>query len=981
MLVEYVLSCSFSHIAHINPGNTVVLRAIEALHSNAQQHPSEWDELRRTYPFFGWPTLQHDFVLCILIRFAPEPLLHSYLGSAQLKLKDGTNPLIYAVHSGEIECARIFLLRGVKLNCRGWDVHRQGQFLPLEVAVYCERSDMINLFLAEGSPVPHELFVRALRWDPGTSIHAPIMSRLLQTDEFAEWAADVQDQGLLLRALDLPQHVTFRHSEQDTRIVIKRRLVQLGCGPSTRYNETSLRDAVSAGYISTVEHMLSLNLLLPPDIILDASRSRTSNTEMIHLCLSRGSDVHVVSSTEDTALHLALTALAREDDCSENVQVLIYAGCNPSTSNLAGETPLHLAVRNGYTSIAEYLLPLYIEQLPPDILLATSNLHTRRSVIEHLRSKGADVHAIAANGDTLLHRVLGSLWTDSEDCLACAKILISAGCNHCLPNACGTTPLHVAAKNGHLSVVQYLHGILRSPLPPDILLVASGKSHFPECQRVLPVIKFLISKGADIHVTRPNGDTVLHLAMMVEQESECLKVTKTLVSAGCEPRAFNLAGKTPFHIAAKQGYLSVMKYLLLLGILVPSDVMATQLESPWHGHLTIPFLLDRGGDIHTAAKNGGTLLHLAAKLNPEEDALELTRYLVHAGYMPCVPNSLQETPLHVAARSGFISVIKYLLSLNIPLPPDILLAASTGYSAKARVIHYLVKEGASVSVATTNGDTPLHLVLSEGEEDDRLECVKILIDAGCNPCAPKLAGKTPLHNAAMRGFCTVLEYLLSRGDPLPGDILLSSTATTMRLLLEKGLDLCSVAADGLTELMHRALRVDEHWPHDAVELARILICHGASWDPSLKDSAGETAFHAAASNRNIEALKFLLSQNMPLPLDVLLAAVSSKWYVGHAVALTRFLVREGASVNVAASNGDTPLHLAIASNFTLDEYYNDQLHSWELVEILLECGADPSARNMDGQTPLDLAREKGHPFEQNFLRLVGNSVSVPSRNL
>ncbi|KAG8215993.1 ankyrin repeat-containing domain protein [Butyriboletus roseoflavus] len=207
-----------------------------------------------------------------------------------------------------------------------------------------------------------------------------------------------------------------------------------------------------------------------------------------------------------------------------------------------------------------------------------------------------------------------------------------------------------------------------------------------------------------------------------------------------------------------------MEYLLSLGISLPSDVMVTQLEglhpTP---HLTIPFLLDKGGDIHTVAKNGNTLLHVAAtKLYPEEYALGLTKHLVHAGCMPCVPNSLQETPLHVAARWGFISVIEYLLSLNITLPPDILLAASTGYPVDARVIHHLIQGGASVSVVTTNGDTPLHLVvLDSGVEDDCLECVKTLIDAGCEPRARNLAGKIPLHNAAMHGFCTVLEYLLS----------------------------------------------------------------------------------------------------------------------------------------------------------------------------------------------------------------------------
>ena len=961
-LIEYVLSRGFSHLADINPGKREVLPAIEALHSTAQQHPSKWYQLHRR-SHNQWPTLNDDFVLFILIAFAPISLLHSYIGSTQLKPKDGTNPLTYAARFGRIEHARTLLSRGIKLN--GRVRQGRGQVLPLEAAVSCRHYKMVDLFLAEGSPVPHKLFVDAL--ESNQSMTAPIVSRLLQTDEFTEWAADAQNPALLLRALDLSRY--HGPSEKDAN-TIERRLVQLGCDPSTRFNETSLRHAVSAGHVSTVEHMLSLHIPLPTDIILDALRRGISNTEMIHLCLSQGSDVHAVSSTEDTALHLALAPSNLPEDCSENVQVLIDAGCYPSSCNLAGETPLHLAVREGYTSIAEYLLPLH-GPLPPDILLAVTSMSHKQSMIELLISKGADVHAIAANGDTPLHRVPDSLRADSE--LACVKILISAGCDPCVANAYGETPLYVAARKGHLSVVQHLHGRLRSPSRPDILLAVLG-NHF--LWQVTPVIKFLISKGAGIDVTRPDGNTLLHLAMMVRLESECLKVTETLVSAGCDPRACNLAGETPFHIAAKRGYISVMEYLLSLGISVPSDVMVTQFEG-WRHHLTISFLLDKGGDTHTIAKNGDTLLHLAAKLYPEKDALEMTKRLVHAGCIPCVPNSLQETAIHIAAQHGHISVIGYLLSLNVTLPPDILLAASTGRLPKTRIILYLLQEGASVSAAMTNGDTPLHLVLRGGKEDECLECVKILIDAGCDPRARNLAGKTPLHNAAIVGFCAVMEYLLSRGAPLPDDILLSSTPTTMRLLLRKGLDLRSVAADGLTELMHRAL--DHPWRDDSVELARILICHGASWDASLKNSAGETAIHAAARNGNIGALKFFASQNVPLPFDVLLAAVLSikSPRVRYTVALTRFLIREGASVNVAASNGDTPLHLAITLAYTFDKDGNlnryTQTESWKVVEILLNCGADTLARNVDGQTPLDLAKEQGHFFEENFLRLVRNS--------
>ncbi|KAF8452441.1 ankyrin repeat-containing domain protein [Boletus edulis BED1] len=961
-LDEYVLSHGFRHLSHINPGNRAVLCAIRILHLNAQRHPLEWDRLcRRSYSLNSlWPTLKHDFMLYILIAYAPASSLRSFIGRAQLKLKDGTNPLVYAAGFGRMEHAQILLS---SLNIYYSD-HRR--LLPLEAAV--ERCD-------PRSPVPHKIFVDALSRD----CELPAC-----TDEFTEWA-HVQDEGLLLRALDPTRYVvaTFELSQQDID-VIQRRFVQLGYDPSTRFNTTSLRHAVSAGHISTVQHMLSLNIPLPPDIILEASVSPTPGAAMIRLCLEKGSDVHAVSPTEDTPLHRAQSRYPQiaEDDRLESVRVLIDAGCYPSRCNLAGETPLHLAVRNGYLSVAEHLLPLHVP-LPPDILLAASESRNA-AMIRLLTSKGADVHAIAANGDTPLHRVLQDPWDRSEERLDCIKVLIHSGCNPGVRNVHGKTPFDVAAENGRLSVVQCLHStLLNSPFPPNILLSVAGV----ESPERTPVIKFLISKGADIHVTRPNGDSLLHLTMtdMINPwETECLTRIKILVNAGCNPHACNLAGETPFHIAARQGYALIMEYLLLLGISVPLDMMTSQFKGAKYNIAqrcsSVRFLLDQGGDVHTVAKNGDTLLHLAATLYPERDALELAKRLVDAGCNPSALNSKQDTPLHVAARHGSISFMEYLLSLDIELPPDILLPASTSCSNRAKLIRYLIQEGASVCVSTADGDNPLHLLLTTTEEEDILECVKILIDAGCDSRAKNVSGETPLHRVARRGYRTVLEYFLSEGTTLPHDILLASeTVTTLLCLLDRGLDLRSVAAEDATKLMHRVLDTSDRMENDVVAYAQILI-RRAGWDPLLKSSAGDTAIHVAARRGRMDAVQFFLSQHVPLPPDVLLAAVPGVqgWNHYHAVPLTRFFIREGASVHVVASNGETPLHLVMMYGFPSDKDKPSSSSfkrgmSWQVVEILLNAGSDPHARNANGQTPLDLAEAKGHFFKENFLRLVRNA--------
>lgn len=100
------------------------------------------------------------------------------------------------------------------------------------------------------------------------------------------------------------------------------------------------------------------------------------------------------------------------------------------------------------------------------------------------------------------------------------------------------------------------------------------------------------------------------------------------------------------------------------------------------------------------------------------------------------------------------------------------------------------------------------------------------------------------------------------------------------------------------------------------ESARLLIESGAAVDAVAANPMKVMPLHSAASARNLEAARLLLSHGAPPN-----ARQQGGWVPMHA----------------AAQNGDLPM-----------------------VELMLHHGADPTLTNDEGKTPAIIALEKGH---------------------
>ncbi|KIK97499.1 hypothetical protein PAXRUDRAFT_136196 [Paxillus rubicundulus Ve08.2h10] len=458
------------------------------------------------------------------------------------------------------------------------------------------------------------------------------------------------------------------------------------------------------------------------------------------------------------------------------IRRLIQVDCNPFVYDVNGKTPLHVAAAMGHVSVVEYLLSMH-SWLPPNILFAAAGaLRNHAQTMRVLIDKGADVHAVMSHS-SVLHVAVDNRLSDEYECLQAAKLLIGAGCGPSMLDSNGRTPLHIAIQHGHVSVGEYLLSFCVL-LPPDILLTAA-RAQRGHAQMMC----VLIDRGANVHIFSPRGESVLHVTTRnVPSEDQSLQSAKALIDAGCDPSASDSSGKTPLHAVVTKGHISTMEYFFSLHVPLPPDILFSAGKAWAHSAQMTQILIDKGASIHTRTSNGDGVLHVTA--NHHDECLQTMRTLIDAGCDPSMCNLGGETPLYIAANMGHVAVVEYLLPVDIPLPHDILFTAGNPRLRPARVTRMLIEKGANVHALTPDGDSVLHLAITNRDQQESLETVRMLVDAGCDPALCNSNGEPPLHVAIVRGKESIVEYSISLQLSLPPNSLqIAATAPRDRDLI------------------------------------------------------------------------------------------------------------------------------------------------------------------------------------------------------
>ena len=248
------------------------------------------------------------------------------------------------------------------------------------------------------------------------------------------------------------------------------------------------------------------------------------------------------------------------------------------------------------------------------------------------------------------------------------------------------------------------------------------------------MVRFLLRKGVNIHaVSDGRRDTALHFAVMCPWEPRRLELVQILINAGRNPHSHNLQGETPFTIAIKRGYSSVVELLLSCNVPIHANILLFILRQSSTPQI-IQSLILKGADVRPTMSNGDTVLHLAIAEYVGGTCLDLVKIFIQAGCNPTAYDSEGKTVLEAAIKRGHTLVVDHLLACNVPFPHDILLTALQLRST-LQMVQFLIHEGADVhSTAMSNGDAVLHLAIADSHLEGMCwDLVRSFIDAAAIP--------------------------------------------------------------------------------------------------------------------------------------------------------------------------------------------------------------------------------------------------------
>ena len=441
----------------------------------------------------------------------------------------------------------------------------------------------------------------------------------------------------------------------------------------------------------------------------------------------------------------------------------------------------------------------------PQELAAEGRLDDLKAFIERF---GLTLKETDENGASLLHHA-----TETNQALV-MEYLIESGVGLNVVDIEGNTALHVAVQNSH---IEAMHLLLKYEADDTILNKnIDAPIHIVMRSSNTDLIAGFLEHPVDLTVQGYRKRTPLHVLAECDNREgfEVFINSQRVVEACTKKKPVRLCAAdadelTPIHLAARRNSYHIL------------DSMISKTEEFGYPKETVLGFLD---------EENSTPLHAAV----DAGHAEVVEVLLQHQACPLASKENQPPSLHLACSQGKLGMVQSMVKhcgKQILTHPDQLKRTPLHYSThpinSARVILYIIDNGADVDAVDSLGRTPLHSSIASGSH----EAVKELLSHRANPFIYDQQGFNALHFAVLRNRKAILNYLLE----LP---------CASQLVID-------VDHNGDSPI-HLALKLGHS------ELVAPMISVIRSQLQNIRDAKGNNYLHLAADSKNWKALSVLL---------------------------------------------------------------------------------------------------------------------------
>lgn len=438
-----------------------------------------------------------------------------------------------------------------------------------------------------------------------------------------------------------------------------------------------------------------------------------------------------------------------------------------------GRTPLTLAAIRGHGAAVRIIASKGLINDKDDVLGWTPLQYAEAlrcwDAVEALLVAGAsgrDLKRVIAAAKTEKAKELMKTFVEGDHKYL-VKVLLHSGTPIDLSlDSDNSTALTIAALNGHLRLVRFIHSKEHSWLRrlsgslrrrPKSSVPATTPLHRASQMGYVDVMGFLLKElPATVNALDESRKTPLHVACAGGH----LEAVQLLLDAGANVDRKDHAGRSPLQWASGFGHSSVIQELLSRGASV--DVFDMAGETPLHWAASdgdvvlLQCFLREGASVNVADRDGQTPLHKAAN----HGSTAAVSALLDAGADVHACDVYERDAFEIAIRQPYNSVVKILVEKGVDINKiyddgETLLIRHAALG-RAASVQCLVDIGADVERRDVVGRTALHCAVAEG----RSNTVQILLTAGANVNAGDAVGHTPLHLAAKTRNSVMVGILL-----------------------------------------------------------------------------------------------------------------------------------------------------------------------------------------------------------------------------